>query len=85
MPGSPVDPASIRFGLERQLALIGPIAEHLRGVLASPSPLNVDDWLGPAAEAADRMRAELTTRLSQAEQTVDDVVRELRLNIALLS
>ncbi|WP_309711783.1 hypothetical protein [Pseudolysinimonas sp.] len=81
----PVDPLAIRAGLERQLALLTPVVEHLRAAAVDASPLVADDWCGPAAEAAATFLADLRAGLRAAAEEADDVVRTLRLNIALLS
>ncbi len=81
----PVDPAAIRAGLERQLALLTPVVEHLQAAAVDASPLVSEEWRGPAAEAAGTFLADLRSGLRAAADEADDVVRTLRLNIALLS
>jgi hypothetical protein len=80
----PVDPVAIRAGLERQLALLTPVVEHLRAA-ADANPLVSDDWRGPAAEAAAAFLVDLRAGLRTAADEADDVVRTLRFNIASLS
>jgi hypothetical protein len=80
----PVDPAAIRAGLERQLALLHPVTEHLREAAHAPSPLVADDWRGPAAEAAGRFLDELRRELRIAADTTSDEVRRLRVELARL-
>jgi hypothetical protein len=80
----PVDPVAIRAGLERQLALLTPVVEHLRAA-AHANPLVSDDWRGPAAEAAAAFLVDLRAGLRTAADEADDVVRTLRFNIASLS
>lgn len=81
MTAPSVDPASIRAGLERQLALLAPVAEHLHAAAIGPSPLVADEWRGPAAEAASAFLDELRARLRDAEAATDDVVRTLRVHL----
>lgn len=81
----PVDPAAIRAGLERQLALLTPVVEHLEIAAAETNPLVDDEWRGPAADAAATFLTDLRSGLRAAAEEADDVVRTLRLNIALLS
>jgi hypothetical protein len=81
----PVDPVAIRAGLERQLALLTPVVEHLRSAATDESPLVSAEWRGPAAEAATAFLADLRAGLRAAADEADDAVRTLRLNIALLS
>lgn len=81
----PVDPVAIRAGLERQLALLTPVVEHLQSSAAEANPLVSADWRGPAADAAAAFIADLRSGLRTAADEADDVMRTLRLNIALLS
>lgn len=81
----PVDPVAIRAGLERQLLLLAPVAEHLRAAAADAHPLVADQWRGPAADAATAFLADLRAGLRTAADEAGDAVRTLRLNIALLS
>jgi hypothetical protein len=81
----PVDPVAIRAGLERQLALLTLVVEHLQAEAADANPLVSADWRGPAADAAATFIAELRAGLRTAADEADDVLRTLRLNIALLS
>lgn len=81
----PVDPTAMRASLERQLALLTPVVDHLRAAAVEASPLVADDWRGPAAEAAAHFLADLRAGLCAAAEEADDVVRTLRLTIALLS
>jgi hypothetical protein len=81
----PVDPVAIRAGLERQLALLTPVVEHLRSAALDESPLVAEEWRGPAAEAATAFLADLRAGMRAAADEADDAVRTLRLNIALLS
>lgn len=82
---SSIDPAAIRAGLERQLALVTPVAEHLLRTSTQADPLIADDWRGPAAESAAAFLAALRADLRVAADEADDVVRTLRLHIAVLS
>lgn len=81
----PVDPVAIRVGLERQVALLTPVVEHLQTSAADANPLVSDDWRGPAAEAAAAFLVDLRAGLRAAAAEADDVVRTLRYNIASLS
>ncbi|MGB3909681.1 MAG: hypothetical protein WBL06_04335 [Pseudolysinimonas sp.] len=81
----PVDPVAIRVGLERQLALLTPVVEHLQTTATDANPLVSDEWRGPAAEAAAAFLVDLRTGLRAAAEEADDVVRTLRFNIATLS
>ena len=81
----PVDPVAIRAGLERQLALLTPVVEHLQSAAAEADPLVDDEWRGPAADAAAAFLSDLRAGLRAAAAEADDTVRTLRLNIALLS
>jgi hypothetical protein len=81
----PVDPAAIRAGLERQLALLTLVVEHLQSCAADANPLVADEWRGPAAEAATTFLADLRSGLREAADEAHDVVRLLRLEIAQLS
>lgn len=80
----PVDPAAIRAGLERQVALLTPVVEHLE-TAAGANPLVSDDWRGPAADAAAAFLLDLRSGLRAAADETSDVVRTLRFNIASLS
>ena len=81
----PVDPVAIRVGLERQLALLTLVVEHLQAAAADANPLLSGDWRGPAADAAAAFVTDLRAGLRTAADEADDVLRTLRLNIALLS
>jgi hypothetical protein len=81
----PVDPIAIRAGLERQVALLTPVVEHLEVAAAEANPLVSDDWRGPAAESAAAFLVDLRAGLRAAAEQADDVVRTLRYNIASLS
>lgn len=81
----PVDPVVIRAGLERQLALLTPVVEHLEVSAAEANPLVAAEWRGPAAEAAAAFLVDLRAGLRAAAEEADDVVRTLRFNIASLS
>lgn len=81
----PVDPVAIRAGLERQLALLTLVVEHLQTAAVDASPLVSDDWRGPAAEAAAAFLSDLRGDLRAAADEADDLARTLRLNIAMLS
>lgn len=85
MPPPPVDPAAVLRALERQLALLTMVADHLRTVAAAPSPLHADEWTGKAADHAAEFFVELRARLTDAEKVTDDTVRQVRLQIAALS
>lgn len=80
----PVDPAAHRADLERQLALLLPVLDHLRGE-AAPAWVTPAEWQGPAARAAERMREELARRLGEAADAVDDLLRVLRQQLAALT
>lgn len=79
-----VDPVAHRADLERQLALLLPVLDHLRGE-AAPAWVTPDQWRGPASQAAERMREELRRRLAEAADAVDDVLRVLGLQLAALA
>jgi hypothetical protein len=81
----PVDPAVIRAGLERQLALLTPVVEHLQSAAADANPLISDEWRGAAAEAAAAFLLDLRAGLRAVADEADDVVRILRFDIATLS
>ena len=85
MWSSPVDPLAVRAGLERQLALLTLVIEHLQTAVAATSPLVSADWRGPAAEAAAAFVADLREGLRAAADEADDLARTLRVNIAMLS
>jgi hypothetical protein len=85
MPPAPVDPVIVRHALERQLALLSMVAEHLRAAAAAPSPLQSAEWRGLAADHAAEFFVELRARLREAEHVTDDTVRRVRLQIATLS
>jgi hypothetical protein len=74
MWSSSVDPEAIRVGLERQLALLTLVVEHLQTAAADASPLVSDDWRG---DLRDGLRA--------AADEADDLARTLRVTIATLS
>ncbi len=78
-----VDPAAHRADLERQVALLLPVLEHLRGE-AAPAWATPPEWRGPAADAAERMREELARRLASAADAVDDLLRIVRQQLAAL-
>jgi hypothetical protein len=74
----PIDPVAQRAAYERQLALLTPVAQHLR-VEVAPRVIVVDDeWTGPAAEAAAAFVAELDRLVSLAADGVEDLVRVVR-------
>ncbi|WP_395638234.1 hypothetical protein [Pseudolysinimonas sp.] len=75
------DPA-VRVALERQLALLVPVVEHLSAAAAGPPQLVADDWRGPAAEQATRFLEDLRAGLSEAAAAVDDEVRRIRVHVA---
>ena len=77
-----VDPVEVRVDLERQLALLLPVVEHLRTAATDAGPLVADEWRGQAADMAARFLAELRSRLRESADAVDDVVRQLRIDIA---
>lgn len=85
MWSSSVDPEAIRVGLERQLALLTLVVEHLQTAAADASPLVSDDWRGPAAEAAAAFLSDLRDGLRAAADEADDLARTLRVTIATLS
>lgn len=85
MPPVPVDPVAVRHALERQLALLTVVAEHLRAAVLAPSPLHAAEWAGPAADQAAAFVDELRARLRDAEAVTDDAVRRVRLQLAVLS
>lgn len=72
------DPDPTRAGLERQLALLAPVAEHLGAAAALPDPLG-DDWRGPAADGATRFHADLRERMRDAHRLAEDALRIARL------
>jgi hypothetical protein len=75
----PTDTVAQRADLERQLALLLPVVQHLR-VEVAPGRLVLDDqWTGEAARAAAELVAELERRLALAADGVDDLVRQVRL------
>lgn len=77
-----VDPVEVRIALERQLALLTPVVEHLRAAATDAGPLVADEWRGHAADMAARFLTELRARLGESAEAVDDVVRQLRIDIA---
>lgn len=81
----PVDPVAVRAGLERQLALLTLVVEHLQTAAADASPLVSDDWRGPSAEAAAAFLSDLRGGLRAAADEADDLARSLRVTIAMLS
>ena len=85
MSPAPVDPVAIRAGLERQVALLTLVVEHLESAATDANPLVSDDWRGPAAEAAAAFLLDLRAGLRAAADEADDIVRTLRLHIATLS
>lgn len=74
-----VDPLGTREALERQIALLAPVIEHLRTAANAPSPMFSDEWRGPAAEAAADFAIELQARLRIAEDAAHDTVRRLQI------
>lgn len=76
-------PATQRADLERQLALLDPVLQHLR-VESVPRHVLAVDWRGPAAEEAGRLAAELGRRLDSAADAVDDLLRVVRLQLGAL-
>lgn len=81
----PVDPAALRLVLERQLALLTPVADHLGDPASIPSPLPPDDWSGPAAQRAAATRAELSGRMRDAEALAREALRRVRAALGALS
>jgi hypothetical protein len=84
MPPVPVDPVAVRAALERQLALLTMIVEHLNVAAVAPSPILSAEWRGPSAEQAELLVTELRRRLRDAAGVTDDSVRRVRLQIATL-
>jgi len=80
---SPIDAAAQRADLERQLALLAPVLQHLR-VEIGPRTLVPDEWSGPAAAAGERLVGELCRRLDLAADGVDDLLRIVRLQLGAL-
>jgi hypothetical protein len=81
----PIDPVAQRADLERQLALLVRVVQHLR-VEVAPGRLVLDDeWTGEAARSAAGLIAELDRRLTLAADGVDDLVRQVRLVLGGLS
>lgn len=74
-----IDPVAQRAALDRQLALLLPVLQHLRVEVAPGRLLLDDDWRGPAADSAKRLAAELDRRIALAADGVDDLVRIVRL------
>jgi hypothetical protein len=82
MFSNPADSAARRAAYERQLALLVPVAGHLRDAAAAPGVLLDAEWRGPAADAAHRFERELRAALGEAAESVDDETGRLRHLIA---
>jgi hypothetical protein len=80
----PPDP-SLRAALERQLALLLPVVDHLETQAIAPSPLVSAEWRGAAAEAAERFVEEMRTELRHLAEAVDHEVRGIRLHLAVMT
>lgn len=80
----PIDPSAVRFALERQLAVLTLVADHLQ--VAALDPITAGAiWRGPAASAAAELAADRRRRTREVAQAVDDRRRELSVTIAVLS
>lgn len=81
----PVDRDAQLAALERQLALLLPVRQHLQVEVAPRWIVVDDDWSGEAARAAADTVRELERRLALAADALDDLVRLVRLQIGALS
>jgi len=80
----PVDPVTLRTAYERQLALLAPVAEGLRESAAAPNVVAVEEWRGPAADAAYEFLGDLHAGLVGAAEAVEAEVAALRHRVAEL-
>lgn len=85
MPDPSLDPTATRAIYERQWALLVPVVDGLREAATGPSLLIVDDWHGPAADAAHEFLRDLRNGLQLAADAVEDaaaIVRHQILDLA---
>lgn len=78
------DPVALRTVLERQLALLTPVADHLGDPASVPPPLPPDDWSGPAAQRAAATREELRDRMRDAETLTREALHRVRVALGTL-
>ena len=74
IPDSPV----LRAALERQQAALAPVGRLLSAAATFPPRLRPEDWRGPAAQACERLEAQLVHELRGAEAAVEAAQRETR-------
>jgi hypothetical protein len=80
----PVDPATLRSAYERQLALLVPVVDGLREAAIAPHLVAVEEWRGPAADAAQLFLRDLHAGLLGAAEAIEREVAVLRQHVAEL-
>jgi hypothetical protein len=77
------DPSALRAALERQAAVLTPVAAGLRAATAHP-PISPHDWHGPAATAYREFEQRLRVGLVAADDAVEAARHSTRLALAQL-
>lgn len=77
------DTSAVRAALERQAAVLAPVAARLRAATAHP-PISPHDWHGPAASAYRHLEERLRVRLVSAGDAADAARHSARLTLAQL-
>jgi hypothetical protein len=82
-PVTPDNPALLA-ALERQAAVLAPIAQHLHGTVVHP-PIAPYEWQGPASQAYRELEQQLRERLRSADDMVSAALFSTRLAIGQLA
>lgn len=77
------DTSALRAALERQVAVLAPVAARLRVATAHP-PISPHDWHGPAASAYRELEQRLRARLVSAGDAAEAARHCARLTLAQL-
>jgi hypothetical protein len=72
------DLARLHAALERQIALLAPIAHRLRLAVVHP-PIAPHDWRGPASRSYASLEEQLRSRIRDAEDAVAAALHHSRL------
>jgi hypothetical protein len=72
------DLALLRAALERQIALLAPIAHRLQQAVVHP-PIAPHDWRGPASRSYAALEEQLRSRIREAEDAVGAALHHSRL------
>lgn len=77
------DSPALRAALERQAAVLAPVAARLQAATAHP-PISPHDWRGPAADAALLLEDRLRAALHSAEAAATGALHSTRIAAAHL-